>query len=294
MSPRTVIVATLALVFGGSAAVGVNSLIKSPPKGDVVPVVMAAADITRGGTITGDLLKTRDFPRELVPPGAITKLEDAIDRTVAMPLMRDDAILENKLAPRGAGRGMAALIPKGMRAFTITTTLASGVAGFILPGNKVDVILTITEGMAGHFTGGGSTMTLLHDVEILAVDQRIDAPAENKVDVKEMRSVTLLVSPDEANVLELGQSKGNLYLTLRNRDDRVAGKTRPATMLDLQLRQEMTWDQRAKGVMAALGEALAKARPIAPPAARREAPRKIRTLRGTNEGLVTVAPNDGS
>src|SRR5262249_16299494 len=138
------------------------------------------------------------------------------------------------------------------------------------------------------------TTTLLHDVEILAVDQRIDAPAENKVDVKEMRSVTLLVSPDEANILELGQSKGNLYLTLRNRDDRGAGKTRPATMLDLQLRGEMTWDQRAKEIVAALGEALAKARLAAPPAARRVAPMKIRTLRGTNEGLVTVTPNDGS
>jgi pilus assembly protein CpaB len=294
MSPRTVIVATLALVFGGSAAVGVNSLIKSPPKGDVVPVVVAATDITRGGTISGELLKTRGFPRELVPPGAITKLEDAIDRTVAIPLMRDDAILETKLAPKGAGRGMAALIPKGMRAFTITTTLASGVAGFILPGNKVDVLLTIKEGMASTFTGGGSTTTLLHDVEILAVDQRIDAPAENKVDAKEMRSVTLLVSPDDANVLELGQSKGNLHLALRNRDDRVAGKARPATMLDLQLHQERTWDQRAKEVMAALGEALAKARPAAPPAARREAPRTIRTLRGTHEGLVIVAPNGGS
>jgi pilus assembly protein CpaB len=294
MSPRTLIVAMLALVFGGSAAVGVNSLIKSPPKGDVVPVVVAAADITRGGTITGELLKTRALPKELLPRGAITKLEDAIDRTVAIPLMRDDAILETKLAPRGAGRGMAALIPKGMRAFTITTTLASGVAGFILPGNKVDVLLTITEGMASNLTGGGSTTTLLHDVEILAVDQRIDAPAENKVDVKEMRSVTLLVSPDAANVLELGQSKGSLHLALRNRDDRVAGKTRPATMLDLQLRQERTWDERAKEVVAALGEALAKARPAAPPAARRESPRKIRTLRGTNEGLVTVAPNDGS
>ncbi len=109
-----------------------------------------------------------------------------------------------------------------------------------------------------------------------------------------MRSVTLLVSPDEANVLELGQRKGSLHLALRNRDDRIAGKARPATMLDLQLRQERTWDQRAKEIVAALGEALARARPPAPPAPRREAPRTIRTLRGSNEGRVTVAPNDGS
>lgn len=295
MSPRTLIVTVLALIFGGSAAVGVNALIKSPPKGDVVPVVVAAADIARGGTITAEVLKTREFPRDLVPPGAITKKEDAIERTVAIPLSRDDAILENKLSPKGAGRGLAALIPKGMRAFTITTSLASGVAGFVLPGNKVDVLLTITDGAQNSSTGGGSTTTLLHNVEILAVDQRIDAPAENKVDIKEMRSVTLLVSPDEANVLELGQSKGNLHLALRNWDDRVTDRSRPATMLDLQLRQERTWDERAKDVLAALGNALAKARPAAPPPAGREVPKKtIRTLRGMSEGLVVVTPKDGA
>jgi pilus assembly protein CpaB len=290
-------ISLLALVFGGSAAVGVNSLIKNPQKGEVVPVVIAAADITRGGTITGELLKTRDFPKDLVPPGAITKKEDAIDRTVAIPLMKDDAVLDNKLTPKGAGRGMAALIPKGMRAVTITTTLASGVAGFILPGNKVDVLLTITEGGFTNVTGGGSTTTLLQDVEILAVDQRIDAPAENKVDANEMRSVTLLATPNQANKLELGQIKGKLHLTLRNWEDRQPGRSRPATVMDLQFEQEQPWDQKMKGVLAALGDALAKLRPVAPrpPAAKPEPAKKaIRTLRGSAEGLVVLTPTNGS
>ena len=297
MSPRTVMISVLALVFGGSAAVGVNSFIKNPPtiKGDVVAVEVAAVEIPRGGTITSEQIKTREFPKDLVPPGAITKVEDAVDRAVFIPLMKDEAIVENKLAPKGSGRGLAALIPPGMRAFTITTTLASGVAGFILPGNKVDVLLTISNMGISDVTGGGSATTLLQNTEILAVDQKIYAPAENKVDAKEMRSVTLLVTPYQANLLELGQNRGTLHLALRHPEDRQPGASRTATMFDLQFHQEKPWDQRAKDVLSALGEALAKARPAPPPPpARAEVtPKKsIRTIRGSSEGMVLLTPDD--
>jgi pilus assembly protein CpaB len=294
VSPRSLLITVLALVFGGSAAVGVSSFIKNPPiiKGDVVPVVVAAVEIPRGGTITSELIKTRDFPKDMVPPGAITKVEDAVDRAVFIPLLKDEAIVENKLALKGSGRGLAALIPKGMRAFTITTSLASGVAGFILPGNKVDVLLTIGNVGATDQTGGGSTSTLLQDVEILAVDQKIYAPAENKMDAKELRSVTLLVMPNQANKLELGQSKGQLHLALRHPEDRQPAGSRPATMNDLQFHQERPWDERAKDVLAALGEALAKARPAPrPPALAEVTPKKsIRTIRGSSEGMVVLTP----
>ena len=74
----------------------------------------------------------------------LTKLEDAVDRAVFIPLIKDEPVLEGKLAPRERAAALAALVPKGMRAFTIQTpNVASGVAGFILPGNKVDVLLTV-------------------------------------------------------------------------------------------------------------------------------------------------------
>src|SRR3954451_18929531 len=118
----------------------------------------------------------------MVPVGALTKTEEAVERAVSIPLVKDETLQAAKLSPKGAGRGLAALVPTGMRAFTIQTpNVASGVAGFILPGNRVDVLLTMTAG-DGDESGGGSTTTLLQRVEILAVDQRIDAPADNKVD----------------------------------------------------------------------------------------------------------------
>jgi pilus assembly protein CpaB len=313
MSPRTLLVVLLALVFGGSAAVGVNSLVTNPPgaKGEVVPVVVAAVDIPRGGMITAEQLKTRELPKDAAPAGSISKVEDVIERTVSIPLMKDDPVLPNKLAPKGSGRGMSALIPKGMRAFTIhTPNVASGVAGFVLPGNKVDVLLTVgdlglnnqpaslagTETPRVRQTGGGSTTTMLQNVEILAVDQKIEAPAENKMDAKELRSVTLLVTPQQANLLDLGQSRGTLHLALRNFEDSQDARTKPATIYDLQLHQEPPWDERAKSVLEALGKLLAQRQAAARPKANEPPPGKfIRTLRGVREGGVIIRlPDDRS
>jgi pilus assembly protein CpaB len=302
--PQSLIVAVLALVFGGSAAVGVNAFIKnrgaSASESDMVPVVITAMDLPRGGTITAELVATRDYPKAMVPAGALTKLADVIDRAVAIPMVKDEPVLDAKLSPKGAGRGLAALVPQGLRAVTIQTpNVATGVAGFVMPGNKVDVLLTVTEsGGITDLTGGGSTTTLLQKVEILAVDQRVDAPADNKVDVKELRSVTLLVTPRQANLLDLGQNKGTLRLSLRNlNDERDAGGW-PVTLADLRFRQEKPWDERIKGVLEAMAKARAQ-RPVPPPPApvfvpppSPPSPMFIRTLRGTREGVVTVRMSD--
>ena len=123
---------------------------------------------------------------------------------------------------------MAALVPNGLRAFTIhTPSVASGVGGFVLPGNKVDVLLTM-DGKRGSLT-----TTLLQNLEILAVDQRIDAPADNRIDPKQLHSVTLLVTPDQAAKLGLAQNKGSLHLSLRNHNDDQLLRTSRARMAEL-------------------------------------------------------------
>jgi pilus assembly protein CpaB len=288
----------LALLIGGSAAVGVNQLMQAAPqaKGEVVPVVVAAVDLPRGGNITAELVKVKEFPKDLAPSGFLSKPEDAVNRAISIPVMRDEPLLEAKLSPKGAGRGMAALVPDGMRAYTIQTpNVAQGVAGFILPGNKVDVLLSVSEGLSfgGNQNLGGTTTMLLQNVEILAVDQKTDAPAENKVSDKDLRSVTLLVTPQQANLLTLAQSKGQLYLALRNLKDNAAANTHPATLAELRFHEERPWDERAKGVLESLGKALSQikiepkpvtqARPAPPPAAV-----PIRTLKGSNEGFVLI------
>src|SRR4051812_4892792 len=118
MSVRSMMIVVLTLVFGGSAAMGVNAFLKTPPAGtgELVKVLVAAVDMPRGGNVTSEMLQTKDFPKDMVPTGALTKPEEAIDRAVSIPLIHDEPVLDGKLSPKGAGRGMAALVPSGMRA----------------------------------------------------------------------------------------------------------------------------------------------------------------------------------
>jgi pilus assembly protein CpaB len=288
MSIRSVLILLLALVFGLSAALGVNLLLRKPEpeKPQMVSVVVAAANVPRFGTLTLSKVRLRDFPSDLVPSGALTEIDDALERAVFSGLVRDEIILEGKLSAKGAGPGMASAVPKGMRAFTIsTTTYASGVAGFILPGSRVDVLLTVTRSGQNDPTGGGQTSTLIQDVEILAVDQVVKPPAESRVDPKELRSVTLKVTPQQAAKLDLGQNKGILHLALRNPEDHMPAGTRPATLADLGLYDEVP-KQEAKEPEKVAAPAPAPVPPPTPPA-------RIRVMRGALEsGGVLFEPID--
>jgi hypothetical protein len=137
--------------------------------------------------------------------------------------------LDQLLLQQSPGRETppAHLIPPRMRAFTIATPgMTSGVAGLIRPGNRVDVLLTTSQG-----NGGPVTTTLMEDVKILAVDPRIDAPAENRIDPNRLTSVafsvTLLVTPDQATMLALGQTKGTLHLSFRGPEANQSADLRP-------------------------------------------------------------------
>jgi pilus assembly protein CpaB len=287
MSRRTIVTICLALLFGFAAIFGVNQVYRGnlqPAKIETVKVLLAATDISRGRMVSPEQLKLADWPKDLLPSGALQQTEEAAGRAALSTMMKDEPVLDGKLAPRDAGRGVAALIPKGMRAFTIhTPTAASGVGGFILPGNKVDVLLTCNASGPNDTTGGGSTTTLLQCVEILAVDQRLDAPAENKVDPRDLRSVTLLVNPDQAAKLSLAMDKGTLHLSLRNPEDSDAADSLPVTLADIRFRQEAPTidpreqEDRPKHLLSTLTVAVQPMLPL-----------EVRTLRGNQHGVVYV------
>jgi pilus assembly protein CpaB len=297
MRPQSIIAIALALVCGGSAAVGVRQYVGlgRPARPETTTVVVASMNIARGNLVNADQITTREFPKEHVPAGAILKADDAVGRAAYTSIVKDETILDSKLSPKGV-RGMASFIPEGMRAHAISTAnVASGVAGFILPGDKVDVLLTTTSDGTGD-NQQGMTQVLLQNVEILAVGPRIEAPAENRVSDSELRSVTLLVTLDQSAKLTFGESKGTLRLTLRNEQDKLAANIRPITGRDLNLLAETPtkpWDERLMQVFKTFGEALAK-RPVPPPAAAAAQPepqrQSIRTIRGNSEGTVVVTP----
>ena len=256
MSVRTAIVVFLALVSGLSAAVGVNFWYqqRSVERKETVSVVVADKDIPRFTLITRDMLTTHQYPKELVPPGCVLDVADADGRVATVQLRQGEVILDSRISAKGAGRGMSVAVPAGMRAFTIRTpNIASGVAGFILPGNKVDVLLTIVDTQT-EITGGATTATLLQNIEILAVDQVIDAPNGNKVDPNQVRSVTLLVTPMEATQLELGQDKGSLHLALRSHADTAMAPTRPVTLREIQYPNEKPAAETPPAILAVVAK----------------------------------------
>ena len=291
MQMRTILIGILALVFGTSAAVGValfaNRAAESP-KVQTVPVVVTTQDLNRGQTLATEHLAIQQWPQELVPEGAISDLATVLERTVAIPMVKGDLLMAGKLAQEGAGRGMAAIIPAGMRAVTIQTpNVATGVAGFILPGNKVDILLTMNNQGTEDQTGGGSTITLLQNIEILAVDQQTDVPQDNKMDSNDLRSVTLLVTPSDAAKLDLGQNKGTLRLTLRNPTDKATEFVDVITLAGLNRNPSESLEAPES-----LPEPVPEAIPVAPiPLVAPEPPPppvipQVRTLRGTRSGTT--------
>ncbi len=274
MKSRTLILVVLALICGASAVVGVNQLTQGKEVSTVatVPVVTAAKDMPRGSVLSTQVLTVSQWPVGSAPAGALTNVEEAIGRAVFVPLVKGEPLLEAKLASKDAGRGLAAMIPKGMRAFTIRTShVSAGVGGFIMPGNKVDILLTTNGSGPNDSTGGGATTTLLQNIEILAIAQLLDAPNTNAMNPKDLNNVTLLVTPDQAAKLDLGMNKGMLHLTLRNPEDDLEADTLPATMAQLRFHQE----QLNQGPSS-----------VSKPARRQST--HIRTLRGTHRNNIRI------
>ncbi|WP_337172933.1 Flp pilus assembly protein CpaB [Paludisphaera sp.] len=237
MRPQTLAVVMLALVSGLAAVWGVRSSMKKPaaPAEETVAAVVALDDLARGEPIDAARVEIREIPKSRAPEGRLASLEEATSRTPSIPMLKGEFVIEPKLLPKGSRPGMASMIPAGMRAFTIQTpSFSSSLAGLIQPGNRVDVLLTITpSGSRGD--DDATTTTLLQNIELLAVHTTVEADAGAKADPNGTRSVTLLVTPRQAAILDLGQNKGTLHLALRNGRDEAPIEETTATLADLGL-----------------------------------------------------------
>ena len=215
----------LALFFGLSVAMGahyVSKKLNPSKKVETQDVVVVAQPVERGTSLTKEMLAIQSLPVQSVPEGAITEMKVALNRVVAVAV-RKGVLLNGHLASKEK-KGIRALLDKGSRAFTIhTPDLASGVAGLIRPGDHVDVLLTVTNRQSDDPSGGAETVTLLQDIEILAVDQNLtdqlpkeDNPRRSAHGKSIIQSVTLMVTPEQTVKLSLAQTKGILHLSLRN------------------------------------------------------------------------------
>ncbi|MFW8631303.1 Flp pilus assembly protein CpaB [Vibrio natriegens] len=167
------------------------------------PVLIAAMEIDPGVIIEEKHLKTKLMEVDWIDEATLTEPSQAIGKVAANSIYEGELVNPNRIAVLGEGVTLAAMIPEDKRALTIRVNDVIGVAGFLLPGNKVDVLNT----------KGNGTSTVLKNIKVLAVDQTARTKDNKPVIV---RAVTLEVSPKEAEKLLTENSKGSIQLALRN------------------------------------------------------------------------------
>lgn len=208
MRGRSTILLALAVVSGLGAMFGTQFL-SSGKKEETVAVLVAARDLNVEEVIKSDVVRVENRPRSSVPPGSIGDIRKADDRWVMVKMFEGEPIIENKLAPKGTPSGLVARIPKGMRAVAIEVNETTGVSGFVMPGHHVDVIQNRQEDARNKKP---VAEPLLEDVLVLAAGQTLTRPEDKTILV---RSVTLAVTPEDADMLVAAKMKGPLSLSLR-------------------------------------------------------------------------------
>jgi pilus assembly protein CpaB len=163
---------------------------------------------------------------DMFPKTAFSKVDDVLDRSVISGIIQDEALLEGRLAPRGSGMGLLPIIPTGMRAMAVRVNEIIGVAGFILPGTRVDVLVT------GHPPNGSNadvTTTVLQNITVLSANQQMQP--DNRGAAINATVVNVLVNPEQAEILTLAGNEGRIALVLRNAVDQ---KTEPVPVHETQ------------------------------------------------------------
>jgi pilus assembly protein CpaB len=231
MNKRFVGVLTFAfLVAAGASLVLYRVLINRPATTKAAPtmvhIALANRDLQLGTVLKEDDIKLAEWPGA-VPLGATTKTQDLVGRGVTTAIYAKEPIIESRLAPKGAGGGLAAMIPPGMRAVAVRVNEVVGVAGFVVPGMRVDILIsgnTPTNSPAN----GTLTRTLLQNIEVLSAGQDFKKDNEGKPVLVQV--VNLLVTPEQAEQLSLASMQTSIQLVLRNPLDRELTKT-PGTAL---------------------------------------------------------------
>jgi pilus assembly protein CpaB len=191
------------------------------------PLVVAAQTLSVGAMITRETLQLRKVPERFFPAGGFSRVEDALDRPVISPMQAGEPVLETRIAVRGAGLGLAPMIPAGMRAISVRVNDVVGVAGFLLPGMRVDVLVT------GRPPGRTDTYTrtVLQNITVMSAGQTIQTDGKSQSIATPV--VTLLVNPADAEVLTLANNEGRIQLVLRNSSDNAISAARGRQTMEL-------------------------------------------------------------
>jgi pilus assembly protein CpaB len=214
LDKKALVALAFALVLAGACAVGLYTYLDRLEatavtiEPETIPVVVAAEDMTFGTRLTEAHLKVVEYPAAALPRGYYSDIDSVVDQSTRIFLMQGEPVLPAKLS--SVGGGLSLRIPEEMRAISLSVNEITGVNGFILPGDRVDVLVTVD-----NVTGSNLavTKTILQNIEVLASGAKTETRRNTQVTVQ---TVTLLVDPKGAESLALGLHQGAVQLSLRN------------------------------------------------------------------------------
>jgi len=224
--PRGTIFLIAAVAAGLVATFGIHRYVSVKTRVVGVPtrqVFIATADISPGTAISGQSVKAEPRPQEFIPPNSAATMREIEGRVVKAPIYKGNPILLSMLAPEGTAAGLSGILEDGKRALTVKVDEVAGVAGFIHPGDRVDVLVDLSlKAQSEHFS-----KTILHDISVLSTGQIWEQKGDNKPMV--VNTVTLELTPEEAELLNLASNEGKIRLALRNRNNKTIAKTQGVT-----------------------------------------------------------------
>jgi pilus assembly protein CpaB len=236
------------------------------PSEDSSQIVVAALPVSVGAKLTEADLRVATWPKAVPIAGSFQKISDVVGRGVLVPMVPNEPVLDSKLAGSGEGAGLTATIPDGMRAVSVKVNDVIGVAGFVLPGSRVDVILSGSPNAEGKVE---MSKVILENIQVLASGQNVATDDAGKP--LNVQVVTLLVTPDQSQTIALAVIDGRIQLALRN-------------PLDLEEVKPVAVRREALFVGG-------KTSPLAPPPAPSPAPKpRVATKAAAPAPVVTPAP----
>jgi pilus assembly protein CpaB len=234
MNQRFISVLVFAFVVAGCASLLLYRLTVNHMSTQAAPsttkAIVAAKNLDLGAVIRDSDVKETAWPGPL-PTSAVKKREDVVGRGVTTTIYEGEPLLESRLAPKGAGGGLAAMIPSGMRAVAVRVNDVVGVAGFVVPGMRVDILICGNPPGASSQMQGSLTRTLLQNIEVLSAGQ--DFKKDNEGKPVAVQVVNLLVTPEQAEMLSLASNQTSIQLVLRNPLDTQVAKTPGTAVVEL-------------------------------------------------------------
>jgi len=212
---RTLVVLLVAVIMASLASYGVYLAVKSIPERKVevatAHLVVAVRPLTVGALVNKDDVKLLPWPAAGVVPGSFTRIDQVTNRGLIVSVAENEPLTEQKLAKAGSGAGLPPTITEGMRAISVRVNEVVGVAGFVVPGTRVDVLVSLRQGE------DTLTRVVVGNVQVLTAGTRYDQESAQK-EGKPIPTtvVTLLVTPEDAEKIALAADEGKIMLTLRN------------------------------------------------------------------------------